>query len=428
MALKKILLVLVGLIVFTGPERSVGQIPGVLSNTDINKEEKERSGPQAIDFSEMFEEESMDREEFLQKQRQRNLMLQQQAVPGAALERSIEPNEYKVGPGDMFDFNVWGALEAHYPIQINPEGYLSIPTVGEIKISELTLAAAQDCVLSLAGPAYDNSHISLSLITPRQFRVHVTGEVKYPGTFTAVAMDRVSELIIRAGGMTDMAWKAGVRIVRDSDTLNINLDRFEQEGDLKNNPYVESGDVIVAPAMDLVSAETVRLEGDVEIAGTYQIYSNEPLREFLQRVGADKPNVEYKRITIIRHGENGEKQFQPFQSDSICYLQNDDRVMLPSNYVYIRGEVDQPGAFNYVRNLTARDYVIMAGANGRMGGVWVRHQATGKKERGPDTPVYPGDMIHMPRTFEQYFQGYFGIVSTLSSLLLSAIAVGVIGN
>ncbi|MDZ7725176.1 MAG: polysaccharide biosynthesis/export family protein [candidate division KSB1 bacterium] len=403
-----------------------GQIPGVSSNMDIEEEEK-RSGPTAIDFSKMFEVETVNREEFLQKQRQRQLMLQQQAVPAAVLERAINPQSYKVGPGDVFDFNVWGALEAHYTVYISPEGFLSIPTVGEINISELTLAEAQDSVFSIAKPAYDNCQISLSLVTPRQFRVHVTGEVRYPGTFTAVAMDRVSELIIRAGGMTDMAWKAGVRIIRDSDTLHINLDRFEQEGDLENNPYVESGDVIVAPAMDLVGKATIRLEGDVEIAGTYQTYPDEPLKDFLQRVGADKPNVEYTRIVIKR--ETGKKNtFHPFQNDSIFYLKPNDRVILPSNYVYIRGEVDQQGAFNYVRNLTARDYVIMAGANGRMNGVWVLHKDTGKKERGPETPVYPGDMVHMPRTFEQYFQGYFGIVSTLSSLLISAIAVGVIGN
>ena len=404
------------------------QIPGVLSDVDVEEEDQRRTGPKAIDFSRMFEEESIDREEFLQRQRQRNLILQQQAVPPAALERAIDAAEYIVGPGDMFDFNVWGALETHLTVQISPEGYISIPTVGEIKISGLTLEAAQDSVLAVAKSAYVHSQLSLSLVTPRQFRVHVSGEVKYPGTFTAVAMDRVSELIIRAGGMTEMAWKAGVKIIRNSDTLHINLDRFEQEGSLDDNPFVESGDVIVAPAMDLVSRSTVRLEGDVAIAGTYQIRPEEPLPDFLQRVGANKPNVEYERIAIIRETNKGQERIIPFMGDTVCCLKPGDRVALPSNYVYIRGEVDQRGAFNYFRNLTARDYVVMAGANGRMQGVWVLHKETGKKERGPDSPVYPGDMVHMPRTFEQSFQGYFGIVSTLSSILISAIAVGVIGN
>jgi len=397
-------------------------------HAQLEEEQESRTAVKVINFSDMFEKEEMNRQEFLQKQELRSSALEIQSLPSFALDKTINPDTYIVGPGDIFEFNVWGAVELHYSVQITPEGYIALSAVGDIQIGGLTLSAARDTVLARARLPYRKNRISFSLISPRHFRVYVAGEVIYPGAFTAVAVDRISELIVKAGGMTNMAWKAGVQLIRGADTLAINLNRFLYEGSLKDNPYVESGDIIVVPAMDLLSMPTVQLEGNLEIAGTYQIHPDEPLRNFLKRVNAEKPNVDYQRIIVTREENNRIERLHPFKSDSMFCLKSGDRVILPSNYVFVEGRVSQQGAYNYVRNLTVRDYVIMAGARGRMSGVWVLHQASNKKEHGPDAPVYPGDIIHMPRTFEQYFQGYFGIVSTLSSLLLSAIAIGMIGS
>jgi hypothetical protein len=56
--------------------------------------------------------------------------------------------------------------------------------------------------------------------------------------------------------------------------------------------------------------------------------------------------------------------------------------------------------------------------------VSVLHLHNGKKEKGKDVIVQPGDIVNVPRTWGQKFSASFGIVTTLTSLILTAVAIG----
>ena len=147
--------------------------------------------PRAIDFTKMFEETDKDREDFNDLKRKRETELRAKMMEAAALEKPIDPDKYIVGPGDVFMFNIWGAMEKQLPLAVSPEGVLSVPSVGDIDIRKMKLAEVKQKVLEAAGPFYENCKISLILMALQSFRVHVVGEVKYPGTYLANPTERV---------------------------------------------------------------------------------------------------------------------------------------------------------------------------------------------------------------------------------------------
>jgi len=418
-------------ILFTG--NIFSQIP----DKQKEKQEEQSTLPTRIDFSKIFQQQKMEmtREEFDTWKEQRDRELFEKLTEPQALEKAIHPEEYLIGPGDVFSFNIWGALEKHVYLPVLPEGKLLIPSVGEIDAAGKTLAHVQKLVKEKSLESYENCRISLTLAALRYFRVHVAGEVKFPGTFIAQAVDRVSEMIVEAGGITERAWKGAIEIRHADSTKDVfNLAEFEMDGNISKDIYVQGGDVIHVPSVDLTK-QYVYIEKDQEYAGVYQIRTSEKLIDFITRIRALKRNTDLSKIVVERKNNNKTEYISPFiNPDSLSFdftLQSGDHIILPSHYVYVKGAVRNPGAYPYVFNLTAKEYAGMAGGDYRAGnikGVSVYHVRTGKTEKGADVIVEAGDVVNLPETFNLRLQNWVRIIPTITSLILAAKAAGFFGE
>ena len=390
------------------------------------------SAPTAIDFSKMFRSDQESKEEFKSSRSQQESEIQQRLSAPAALEKAVDPNTYIVGPGDIFSFNIWGAMEMKMPVMVSPEGKLAIPSVGEVDVDGLLLSEAKVRVLEKAKPFYEKCEISLSLEKLRYFKVHVTGAVKYPGTYMGNPTSRIPELIEEAGGIYGWANKAKVELRRENgDTLFFNLSEFEATGKIISDLFVNGGDVVFVPPVAL-SAKSVTVAGDFKKGGNYPLLEKETIYDFLLRIGPFSRSANISQVSIIRMAEGQKQIIKPFSSGEVSLLLEDgDRVVVPSDFVYVKGAVQTPGAFPYVANLTARDYAGMAGGNyqsASIKSVKVYNSYTGKMKKGPDTIVEAGDVVDLPQSWGNRFRDVASIISTMASVVLAAKAVGVIGD
>jgi protein involved in polysaccharide export with SLBB domain len=321
-------------------------------------------------------------------------------------------------------------MEVQYPIEVSPEGMLLIPSVGAVDVSGLRLAEVQRRVEDAAASAYEKSEVSLTLEALRFFRVHVVGEVEYPGTYVAQAVDRVSDLIADAGGVSERAWKREVEVRHPDGTMDIfDLDAFETSAELIGNRYVNGGDVIHVPSIG-IGVNLVEVEGDLLNSGTYRIYPDENLLMFLQRIRVLKRNTDLSKIIVVRSSAETQR-FIPFSESGVpdmdFRLQAGDHVVIPTNYVYVKGAVRSPGAYPFVLNLTAKDYAGMAGGDYRSGKIRacrVYHVRTGRTEKGPDVFVEAGDVVHLKSALNFRVREYVQLFTALTSLFLAANAAG----
>lgn len=395
--------------------------------------ETERTSSKTVEFPELPKEKKEEkktlRETFEDLKRQKEAKLRERLAQPEALEKAVDPRIYVVGPGDVFSLNVWGSLEMQYPLTVNPEGKLLVPSVGEIEVAGKTLEEVQKEVLEKARPFYEKSPITLSLESVRRFRIHVTGEVQFPGTYIVQAGIRIFEAIVEAGGLTESAWRNAIEIRHENGkTDTVDLDFFEQTGQLSSDLYVHGGDVIYVPPLS-ASPMRVTVEGDYACAGVYSIRPQEALMDFLLRIRALNQHTDLTKIIVERgKGKKKSTRMFPFQANSNTpfHLEHGDRIILPPKYVYVRGAVQRPGAFPFALNLTAKDYAGMAGVMGNFGGIKTYHAFTRKTERGPHVLVGPGDIVDVPELWRLRIQSYLGIVSTLASLVIAAKAVGIV--
>ncbi len=91
-----------------------------------------------------------------------------------------------------------------------------------------------------------------------QQTVLLNGEVKYPGMYPILRdKERISDLIARAGGLSDEAFPDGAKLYRQGDSTGlvvINLNEILQNNNVPSNVVLLSGDIIEIPkSRDLVT-------------------------------------------------------------------------------------------------------------------------------------------------------------------------------
>src|SRR5687768_12947679 len=110
-------------------------------------------------------------------------------------EGPIDPDRYRVGPGDLMTVSIVGMRSLHYDLEVSPDGRLLVPTVGKVDVRGKTLTQVERAVADAAARVYSSANVGVALRRIRKFKVHVTGAVIAPGTVVAGPTTRVSEAI-----------------------------------------------------------------------------------------------------------------------------------------------------------------------------------------------------------------------------------------
>ncbi len=345
-----------------------------------------------------------------------------------AFEQAIDPEKYIVGPGDYFSITLFDNIQERLDILVTPEGMLIIPKIGSIKVDKLTLDRTKSLVKKAALKKYKLSKISVSLIKLRKIRVHVTGKVLTPGTFVVTPIDRVSDLISRAGGLSHFAYVQDLIIKHiNSKETHIDYSLFQVNGDLSQNPLLCGGDIIVVPTIDY-SKMLVKVEGNLRSPGFYSLKNNEYLSDFLNRHNLLRNSQQIKKVNIKRaNGGNIIVDLTESEKHQTI-LKNGDILILPIDvqYIYVSGAVQKPGQYPYIMNLQAKDYVGRAGMTDNaasINSIKIRHAATGIVEKGGNTRVFAGDIVEVPLRTSKRLSEYLQLAGQIATIIIAIVAI-----
>ncbi len=394
------------------------------------------------------------------------------------VESPIISDQYILMPGDRLLVTVGGKVTFSYQTTITYEGkvtinlplgsaapsydgtgkMLNLDVVEAILVSGLSLRQAQDTMTKAMRRYFKDTEVKLTLIGLRSAIVFVTGEVQYPGAYNASPAERVSQLIARAGGISPLGSKTKIVLIRGGlPYANVDIERFENEGDLQANPFIESGDVIYVPPVEAlvtvrgavfgrgeyrIRASALTTEKERMSEGVYELKPGERVFDLIRKAGgitpwADLHNCYVERLVL---GGGGRREKIPvnlhrviFEQDSTqnILLVNSDIVVVPpiNSFVYVQGEVNKPGSFLYTPNLRARDYIGQASGpteNGNPDGAVVIRGSKRISARG-NPVIEPGDVIVVPRYSLKWWQDYVTILSNIGiptvSLILTVLAL-----
>lgn len=189
------------------------------------------------------------------------------AEPGSALESAIQPDDYRLGPGDYLNVAIWGPRPYVYELPVTLEGKLILPNLGVLNVNGLPLGEARELIEERILQDFKGVAVTVTLTRLRKFQIHVLGQVGRPGTYLASAVDRVSSAIGWAGGFTPEASQRGILVQANGEVrAKADLFAFLSRGIARHNPLLQDGDIVYVPfrSEQILVRGAVNQEGPIE--------------------------------------------------------------------------------------------------------------------------------------------------------------------
>ena len=222
----------------------------------------------------------------------------------------------------------------------------------------------------------------------------INGSVKNPGNYELKDKMCLKDLILEAGGISENVYRYKVEVARidpnntDSETyatiLTMAMDEelcIINENGMKKSQmvkpikpgngmfFLQPYDIItVRPDPKFLMQKTVSVDGAVWYPGSYVIQSqNETITDIIKRAGGIRPEAYPMGSSFSRAGVDIQLSYEkilknPKSKDNFT-VKNGDKISIHEHpeLIYIRGEVNSPGAYKYIQGENLRYYISNSG-------------------------------------------------------------------
>ncbi len=274
-----------------------------------------------------------------------------------ALEKSVNPNEYIIGPGDVLGININTMEKLFFSAPVGPAGDLLIPGVGSVHIAGLNLNDSFTSIKTRVLRTFKNADIDISLISLKSFKVQFFGALNEPG-FTAIqAFTRLDEAITLVGGLHRDADEKSILIKnKNGDSNFVNIKYYLLNGNIDHNPILNEGDKVEVffksnsvsnPILDLTLKKTpVLVSGFVNTPGPLRYFPGYNVFDYIGLAGGVSEIGTLRKIFLIRDGKK--------------ILISDSEIVLPGDQIYVPEGTFSVifGKNSFLQNITALFSII----------------------------------------------------------------------
>lgn len=182
--------------------------------------------------------------------------------PGTTAARSnsnsvpITNPAYVLGAGDRLYIAIAGAPQLSGARQVQEDGTLALPGVGNLRVNGMTLAKATTEVAERYSAQVRVPRVAIAVVQPRPLRVSISGEVNRPGFYRLPVgqnqqAPNLMQALQMARGVTQTADLQKVQVQRPQrsgtpQVITLNLRQIMQS-DQKQDLSLQDGDIILVP-------------------------------------------------------------------------------------------------------------------------------------------------------------------------------------
>ncbi|MCA6494044.1 MAG: SLBB domain-containing protein [Chitinophagaceae bacterium] len=293
-----------------------------------------------------------------------------------SLAPSFEPNmkmatplNYTLGPDDVIQVSVFGIQEYSGELPVSPEGAISVPNVGQIKVAGMTIEAATQKIRStLAGSVYrtiqsGGSKLSVSLTKIRSIKVTVIGSNR-PANYNLSSLSTVFNALYVAGGPNAYGSFREIELVRNNKVeRKIDLYKLLLYGDQTDNISLRDNDVIRIPAYK----RRLEIQGQVKRPGIFELLPGESFQDVLQFASGFTDTAYRSSVKVFQYSDKERKvldlkaeefkTYQPGSGDLVVVNRVLNRFQ---NRVKITGAVYRPDTYQLTAQLRVADLIRKA--------------------------------------------------------------------
>jgi protein involved in polysaccharide export with SLBB domain len=275
------------------------------------------------------------------------------------------PSDYRVGPGDLIEIQLFGQKNQAYTLEISREGILRFPDIGPINAFEQGTSfidlknLLKEKIRENLGEGVQSS---ITLGAFRSIRIYIFGEVEKQGAVNVSAFTSMINALLNCGGIKETGSLRNVQLKRSGEIITT-LDLYDLllDGDTSADQALQPGDVIFVPTI----SKQISVDGAVRRPAKYEILEEDTLQDAVRLAGGTTQHSVLSRIRIERLNED----FQP-EVRNFNYQENKDNKILSGdnisigiagsnirNIVSIIGPIENEGDYEWREGLLLSDLI-----------------------------------------------------------------------
>ncbi len=163
----------------------------------------------------------------------------------------LDPNAYIIGEQDALMITVWKEKELSGGVVVRPDGKITVPLVGEVKVVGMTPVQLQAVLADKLKPFVTVPQVTVAVTEIRSRKVYLIGHAAREGPFMINSSTTVLQIIAQAGGLKDFAKRKKIYILRQQGNVqtrfSFNYDNVIRGRKMQQNILLEPGDTVVVP-------------------------------------------------------------------------------------------------------------------------------------------------------------------------------------
>ena len=176
--------------------------------------------------------------------------------------KDANSNRYRLNPGDEFEILYRYTPEFNQTVTVQPDGYVTLRVVNEVKVKGLTLPEIRERIARKAKVRLKDPEITLLLKKFRKPFFVVAGEVTKPGRFDMTEDTTALQAVLFAGGFTENAKSSQIVVYRKisskyAEVKVLNLRRVRNRNVLEEDLTLMAGDMIFVPRNKISKVERI---------------------------------------------------------------------------------------------------------------------------------------------------------------------------
>jgi len=216
------------------------------------------------------------------------------------------PNEYRLGPGDTIEVQLFGKENRQISLVVNRDGTINFPNIGPITVMGLNFQELKQAILDRISEQLIGTSASVTMGALRSINVLVVGDAQRPGSYTVSGLSTITNALLVSGGVSRVGSLRAIELRRDGQVITT-LDLYDLllRGDSRKDLRLESGDVIFVPPV----GPTVGVGGFVRRPAIYELRNERSARDLIQLAGGLRPDAYPPRSRIERIDSEFQRSF-----------------------------------------------------------------------------------------------------------------------
>lgn len=261
-------------------------------------------------------------------------------------EPNMDPS-YILDYGDVLEIQFVGQKSSIVKTPIKRDGSISIPEIGKIYLSGLSLSEASSLINQKINEVFIGVDSFISLINVRDIQIIIAGNVSNAGSYTLSGNSNIFHALHAAGGPSENGSFRDIKVVRNNEIIeSIDLYSTFIYGKTTFNKRLRSGDLVfVKPVQNLVT-----IQGAVNRPGIYELLKDEKLSKavfFANNLTINADSSEFNLVRIV-DGKVTKNKIDGIQDLDDITSQDYDQLNIrkfPFRNVTIEGAVKNPGEY-----------------------------------------------------------------------------------